>query len=93
MTDEVKRIVIELQRPKGSFPGRVEIGYYVVVEGNVVLTDEHGKPLSGVDKRYVGPNGDPHLIACVMLRQRSRAIAKSRSFNRPIQYGRSWRGV
>jgi hypothetical protein len=29
---------------------------------------------------------DPHQVACAMLRQRSRASARSKSFNRPLVY-------
>jgi hypothetical protein len=92
--DEVKKITTETQRPRGSFPGRVEIGYYVVVEGNVVLTDEQGKPI-GVEgtKRCLGPNDDARIQACLMLRQRTRSIARARSFNGPINYGATWKGV
>jgi hypothetical protein len=51
MPEDVKKITIETQRPRGSFPGQVEIGYYVVVDGIVVLTDEHGKEVSGASWR------------------------------------------
>jgi len=93
MLDEVKKITIELQRPMGSFPGRVAIGHYVVVDQHVVLTDADGKPINGSPKRYVGPDGDAKILACIMLRERSRGTAKSGALHRPLQYGRDWKGV
>jgi hypothetical protein len=79
------KITIEVQRPRGSFPGRVEIGWYEVVDRHVVLTDENGRPVG--DKRYLNPGADARLIACAMLRQRSRGSRSSRSgFNRQISY-------
>jgi hypothetical protein len=94
MSDDVRKITIQTQAPKGTFAGRVEVGYYVFVEGSVVLTDEQGRPLGGDDtKRFIGPDGHANNVACTMLRQRTRSIARSRSFNRPIDYGSSWKGV
>jgi hypothetical protein len=80
----IHKIVVEVARPRPpSFYGRVEVGYYVVVDGGVVLTDEHGKPVS--DKQRIG-DGDPRLIACVMLRRSRRP--NGLSFDAPIHYGR-----
>jgi len=94
MTDEVRKITIQVQRPSGKFPGRVETGYYVFMEGSVILTDEQGRPIGGGGtKQFVGLDGHHRNVACIMLRQRTRSIAKSRSVNRPLDYGRSWRGV
>lgn len=94
MPDDVKNIAIELQRPRGSFPGRVEIGHFVYVDGFIVLTDADGRPIGGEGtKRYIGSEAQARTQAALMLRERSRAAARSRSFSAPIQYGRSWRGV
>jgi hypothetical protein len=91
MRDDIHKITIELQRPRGSFPGRVEVGHYVVVEGSVVLTDDKGKPISDA-KRPILKGEDARLIECAMLRQRS-GRNRGSSFNRPISYPRSWKGV
>jgi hypothetical protein len=95
MLDDVQNITIELQRPRGSFPGRVEIGHFVYVDQHVVLTDAEGKPIGGEGtKRYIGADEKQARIqAALMLRARARSGALSRSFSAPIQYGRSWRGV
>jgi hypothetical protein len=95
MPDDVIQLTIETQRPRGSFPGRVETGHYVFVEGSVILTDEQGRPIGGDGtKKFIGLDCPNHRnVACMMLRQRRRSIARSRSFNAPIQYGRSQRGV
>ena len=52
MPNEVHKITIELERPRGSFPGRVEVGYYVFTEGKVILTDGRGAPIGA--ERYIG---------------------------------------
>jgi hypothetical protein len=65
--------------------GRVEIGYYCVTDGHVVLTDENGKP-TGEDKRYLNPGGDAKLIACAMLRARRRNSAAVSGFSDRISY-------
>jgi hypothetical protein len=44
-------------------------------------------------RRFIGLDGHHRNVACMLLRQWTRSIARSRSFNRPIDYGRSWRRV
>jgi len=86
MTD-VHKITIQARQPKGLFPGRIEIGYYCVADGHVVLTDENGKP-TGEEKRYLNPGGDAKLIACSMLRARRRSRATVSGFSDRILYQR-----
>jgi hypothetical protein len=89
MPEEVKKIIIQVRAPIGRDPGNIEEGWYCVADGFVTLTDEHGKPVSGAPKRHLDPNGDARLIACALLRQHRRGrTAVSKSFNRPLQYGR-----
>jgi hypothetical protein len=83
MNDDVHKITIEMARPRGTFPGRVETGYYCVADGFVILTDEQGRPVG--DKQRVG-DGDPRLIACMMLRQRKRLQSAFSDFSAPISY-------
>jgi hypothetical protein len=87
MTD-VKKVTIQVRAPRGSDLGRVEIGYYCVVDGFVVLTDADGKPL-GSDKRQIDPGGDAHLIACRMVRNNRKGRASS-DFNRPLVYPKTY---
>jgi hypothetical protein len=58
MSDDVHKITLQTQRPKGSFPGRTEIGFYVFTEGSVILTDEQGRPIGGDGtKKFIGLDG------------------------------------
>ena len=66
--NDVHKITIEVAKPRGSFAGRVEIGYYCVADGHVVLTDENGKPI-GDAKRHLNPGDDARLIACASCGQ------------------------
>jgi hypothetical protein len=83
LSDEVKKVTVQIKAPKGTFPGEVAIGHYVVFERNVILTDQDGKPIPGVAKQQVGPDGDARLIACRMVRNQRRP---SSGFNRPLNY-------
>jgi len=83
--NDVHKITIEVAKPRGSFAGRVEIGYYCVADGHVVLTDENGKP-TGEDKRYLNPGGDAKLIACSMLRARRRSRTMISGFGDRLLY-------
>jgi hypothetical protein len=82
---EVHKITIQLQRPRGAFPGKVAIGHYCVADGFVILTDEAGKP-TGDSKRHLDADADARLIACRMLHRRESAKSSSSSFNGPIAY-------
>jgi hypothetical protein len=81
-------LTIELAKPRGSFPGRVEIGHYCIADGAVVLTDENGKPI-GAEKRHLNPGDDARLVACRLLRGRKRSEGRSAEFAAPIRYPRS----
>ena len=84
MTD-VHKVTIQIRAPRGTFAGRVEIGYYCVTDSHVVLCDENGKP-TGEDKRYLNPGGDAKLIACSMLRARRRSRATVSGFSDRLLY-------
>jgi len=86
MPDEVKKVIIQIKAPKGDYGGEVAEGHYCVVDGYVVLTDESGKPIAGVDKRYVGLDGDARLIACRMVRANRRGGTRVAGFHRRINY-------
>ena len=84
MTD-VHKITLQIKAPRGLFPGKVQIGYYTVADGYVVLTDEDGRP-NGDGKRLLNPGGDAKLIACATLRS-SRRYGNS-GFNDRLIYQR-----
>jgi hypothetical protein len=73
---DVHKLTIQITRPRGTFPGKVQIGYYVVADGYVVLTDEDGQ---GNGKRLLNEGGDAKVIAIAMLRS-SRRYGHSRPF-------------
>ena len=79
------QITVEVARPRGTFPGRVETGYYCVADRHVVLCDEKGRPIG--EKRFLDEGADARGIACWMLRRR-RANSYS-DFDAPISYRRS----
>jgi hypothetical protein len=61
MTDDVHQVIVTIRRPKGRFPGEVEIGHYCVVDNAVVLTDADGKPIDS-EKHYLSPRAK--TLAC-----------------------------
>jgi hypothetical protein len=82
---DIRKVTIELARPRGNFPGKVETGYYTVADDTVTLVEENGVP---VDKyklsQKLPPNGDPRATACALVRQRY--SKNNGDFNRPLQY-------
>jgi len=92
MPDDIKKVTIQTRAPKGTDPGAIAEGWFKVVDGYVTLCDADGITVSGVDKRRA-QSGNERTIAALMLRERHRATARSRSFNRPLHYGSPWRGV
>ena len=85
MSDEVRKVTIQIKAPRGTYGGEVAVGHYCIVEGAVVMTDEHGKP-TGADRRVILPGEDAHLIACRMVRSGRKVQASVAGFNRPLVY-------
>jgi hypothetical protein len=90
LSDEVKKVTVQIKAPKGTFAGEVAIGHYVVFESYVILTDQDGKPIAGIPKHHIEPGGDPRLIACLMVRNNRKGRASAAGFNRPIVYPRGY---
>jgi hypothetical protein len=86
LSDEVRKVTVQIKAPKGQFPGEVAEGFYCVVANHVVLTDEAGKPVSGAAKHYLASGDDARLIACRMVRNNRKGRASVAGFNRPISY-------
>ena len=84
MTNEVKKITLQVRAPRGKFEGEVVEGWYCVVDNAVVLTDAAGKPING-DKHHLAPGQDAHLVACRLIRARRNSGAP-RGFNDRIHY-------
>ena len=84
MSDEVRKVTVQIRPPKGTFPGEVAEGFYCVVEGHVVLTDETGQPVSGAAKHYLASGEDARLIACRMVRNNRKG--RSPFGTGPIRY-------
>lgn len=81
----IQTVTIQLQRPRGQYPGKIGTGHYTVEDNTVLLTDPNGHPIDRVRfGRKLKPGEDAKAVACVLTRQR--LSGKSTSFNRPIQY-------
>ena len=69
-------------------PGTVALGYYVVEDGTLTMTDESGKPVTdasgGLFAAKVGPGDDYWRIAGYLMRNLRARLNKS-SFNRPLR--------
>ena len=83
--NDVHKITIQIRPPRGSFPGEIAEGWYCIADGDVVLTDEKGKPL-GDQKRHLNPGDDARLIACRMLRGRRSSQRSISEWSSPISY-------
>jgi hypothetical protein len=80
------KVTIQMERPRGTFEGRVESSFYTVNDGTVTLVLENGVP---VDKfklsRKLKPGEDARTIACVLTRQRY-SKGGSGDFSRKLIY-------
>jgi hypothetical protein len=82
---DIHKITLELRKPKGSFPGETLDGWYVVVENNVILTDQKGQPIG--EKRHLNPvvtQGLSLARCCDNARGRAKAIAYQASTARSV---------
>jgi len=82
---DVHRLTLQIRAPRGQDGGKIEIGYWCIADQHVVLCNEHGRPIEG-EKRLIGPNGDPKLIAVAMMKARRRNSAGPSGFNDRIIY-------
>ena len=66
--NDVHKVTIQVRAPKGNFPGEVAEGWYVIVDGCLVMTDQDGKPVDS-EKHYLKAGEDARLKACRLVRQ------------------------
>src|SRR5215471_14370352 len=86
MSDEVKKVRIQIRAPRGNFGGEIVEAWYCVVDGFLVMTDANGRPVDS-EKHPLGPRDDPHIVAHRLLRQRRRGSGPA-GWNDPIRYPR-----
>jgi hypothetical protein len=77
-----KYFFTELARPTETDPGSISEGYYMIVDGVLMLTDAAGKPLGLDYSLELKPDDKELTIARRLLKVR----AAKRGFNRPIKF-------
>jgi hypothetical protein len=82
---DINKITVQLAKPRGSFPGKIAEGYYVVNEDTVTLAESNGVSIDSYKlSRKLGPGEDARGAACNLLR--SRYSGRSGDFNRTLVY-------
>jgi hypothetical protein len=70
---KVHKVIVQIKKPKGIFPGQVVYGYYTLEDRVVTLTDPDGKPAGDeTGKKYsrkLAPNEDSRAGACKMTKE------------------------
>ena len=82
--NEVHKIRRTVRAPRGHDAGEIVEGWYCIVDGYLVMTDQDGKPVDS-EKHHLGPSDDPHIVAHRLLRQRR---SSPRGFGDKINYPR-----
>ena len=85
--NDVHKATVEIRRPRGSFPGEIAEGWYVVRDNAVIMTDAGGKPISEA-KHHFNPGEDARLVACGLIRGRRRNHTSVTGFHHKIAYPR-----
>jgi hypothetical protein len=67
--NEVHKVTIQIRPPRGHFAGEVAEGWYCIVDGYLVMTDQEGKPVDS-EKHTLTPGEDARLKACRLVRRR-----------------------
>jgi hypothetical protein len=89
---QVLETYVQIARPTGNDQvGAIEVGFYVVKDGELTLTNEHGAPIpSGrLNIGYVTKlaEGEDHdAVAKRLIWRRYRAMKGNSDFNRPLSY-------
>ena len=64
-------------------PGQIDVGYFIVEDGMVTLTDQNGEPIKDMKPEKVG-NADLKYIAGLLIRKRR--SESNEDFNRQLDY-------
>ena len=92
---EVKKVMVQLREPRGSDPGAVVLGFYIVKDNTVIMTDADGNE-AGLEtgRRFthrLQESEDARSWACKMTKELRLAFQGSdggsvHGFSGPIQY-------
>jgi hypothetical protein len=75
-----------------TYPGSVELGFYMVEDGFVNMCDEDGN-LTGKNAK-LAKGDDPKVVAGRLTKEAYWSKRANQStFNRPLHYPKSWNGV
>jgi hypothetical protein len=88
---KVETVLVQIERPRGAFRGRVCEGCYVVEDGVLTMTDREGKPV--LDDRgypYTHKGDNPETIAGRLTHKLRSALrgrnAQVQGFDSKIEY-------
>ena len=93
---DVHRVFVQAERPdeETGDPGAVAVGYYTVTDGELVMTDAAGKPITDQNgnqwRRAVEPGSERVIAGRLVRAVRARlGLNKRQGFDRRIDYPRS----
>jgi hypothetical protein len=90
----IYQVYVEIKPPKGNDPGQVVLGYYIIVDGVLTMTDAKGNVAQDdngkVYSHRLVAGDDPHIIAGRLTRQLRDALrgkgAPPTGFSGPLDY-------
>jgi hypothetical protein len=84
MLDDLQYVTVQVQRPRGTFPGRIEEGYFAVDDDQVQLYDMHKVTMGPKYRQPIPKDWTPKQKAAMMLR--GMATRRNADFGRPLHY-------
>jgi hypothetical protein len=87
MKDDLEYLAVEIQRPRGDFPGRVAEAQFVVEGDHVLLYDLTGHRLEAAPIP-IPPSWTAKETAARALRKRE--MVRNTDFNRKLIYSRNY---
>jgi hypothetical protein len=90
----IHRVIIFISHPSAGDPGQASEGYYVIEDGELIMTHSDGEPVSPDQFRHrLKAGDDANAIAgilTVQVRRLMLGITKAdEAFGRPLNYGNS----